>query len=160
MQVWNAFVGWFVAFTIPRALRHSCCESCPGISAHRATSISAGDKLHDLDDSRSVLGDSRNPNLVDDWSSALWLVIHLRYTGRRYWKSGFFRRGCPLLQSICGCLQAVPQPIPSMNVLIISSCHHSPSLCFSLSVQNSGSSGPSPFPLAGCQSPSVTFSFR
>ena len=77
MQVWNAFVGWFVAFTIPRALRHSCCESCPGISAHRATSTSAGDKLHDLDDSRSVLGDSRNPNLVDDWSSALWWALKL-----------------------------------------------------------------------------------
>ncbi len=77
MQVWNAFVGWFVAFTIPKALRHSSRESCPGISAHRTTSTAVGGKLHDRDGSRSVLGDTRNPKLDDDWSSTLWWALKL-----------------------------------------------------------------------------------
>ncbi len=77
MLLWNAFTGWFVTFSTPQTLPHSCCETCHAILSH---GNNGGDEPHNVYGSGSILGDDRDPVLIDDWTKSFWWALKLDFS--------------------------------------------------------------------------------
>ena len=81
MLLWNALIGWFVAFVLPPTLHYSCCESCPRTTALGTASSSIGAESHNdgeqIDNEISVVSHNLDPVLVGEWASAVWWSLKL-----------------------------------------------------------------------------------
>ena len=81
MLLWNALIGWFVAFVLPPTLHYSCCESCPRTTALGTASSSIGVESQndgkEIDNEVSVPGRNLDPVLVEEWASAVWWSLKL-----------------------------------------------------------------------------------